>query len=90
MITAQYKATYISSSTISTIAATGTNATLHTVNIPKALTGTATFKDGAASTTYFVLPIGSIGSQRFDSSCPNGLTVKLSVDETIIVTTKTP
>lgn len=86
MIIEQYQQTYISSTTPAVIAASG-NLTLHTVNIPKALSGTATFANAAAG-TYFVLPAASIGSLQFDCSLPSGLTVTLSAAETVIVTTK--
>jgi len=86
MIIQQYQQTYISSTTPAVIAASG-NLTLHTVVVPKALSGTATFANSAA-TTYFVLPAASIGSLQFDCSIPNGLTVTMSAAEKIIVTTK--
>lgn len=88
MTNPQYQNTYISTATTTTIAASG-NITIHTVNCPIALTGTATFQDSAAS-AYFVLPIGSIGSFVLDSICPKGLSVVTSAGDKLIVTTQTP
>lgn len=91
MINPQYQNTYISSQTTTTILGTANNITIHTVNCPIALTGTATFEDIAISpATYFVLPIGSIGSFLFDSICPNGLKIVTSASDKLIVTTQTP
>lgn len=91
MINAQYQNTYIATQTTTTIEAGTKNITIHTINCPIALTGTATFEDVAGSpATYFVLPIGSIGSFRFDSICPNGLKVVTSAADKLIVTTQTP
>lgn len=74
-----------------TIVAGAENVTLYTVTCPIALTGTATFKDTAGSpATYFVLPIGSIGTFRFDAKLPNGMAVTLSANDTVLVTYKTP
>lgn len=88
MVENQYQAKYISTQTTTIIAASG-NISIHTVNCPIALLGTATFQDAAAA-AYFVLPIGSIGSFRFDSSCGNGLSVVTSSADKLIVTTQTP
>lgn len=87
MIQPQYQVTYISTSTTTTIG-TG-NITVHTISCPIALTGTATFTDTAAA-TYFVLPIGTIGSIRLDSVMGNGLKVVTSAGDKILVTTQTP
>jgi hypothetical protein len=84
----QFIPKYISSAATTVIAASG-NVTVHTVICPIALTGTATFQDKAAS-AYFVLPIGSIGSFRFDSMFANGLSVVTSAADKLVVTTQTP
>lgn len=89
MIQPQYVQTYITTATTTTIQASG-NITIHTVNCPIALTGTATFQDTGSPTTYFVLPIGSIGSFKFDSACNKGLAVVTSAADKLIVTTQTP
>lgn len=91
MIQPQYQPTYIATQTTTTIEAAAKNITIHTVNCPIALTGTATFTDIAGSpATYFVLPIGTIGSLRFDSACANGLKVVTSAADKLIITTQTP
>ena len=82
----EYKPTYISSAT-TTHVVTDKKCQLHTVVCPIALTGTATFQDLAAL-AYFVLPIGSIGTLRFDCSLPNGLDVVTSAGDKLIVTTQ--
>lgn len=86
-----FSSTYISSQTTTTIEANARNITIHTVNCPIATTGTVTFQDIAGSpATYFVLPIGSIGSFRLDATYPNGLKVVTSAGDKVIVTTQTP
>lgn len=86
----QYQNTYISTATTTTVAAAG-NITVHTINCPIALIGTATFQDVATSpATYFVLPIGTIGSIRLDSVFANGLKIVTSAGDKLIVTTQTP
>ena len=83
--------TYISSSTTTNIETSAKNITIHTVNCPIATTGTVTFEDIASSpNTYFVLPIGSIGSFILDVSCSNGLKVVTSAGDKVIVTTQQP
>lgn len=88
MIQTQYQPTYISTATTTVIQAAG-NISIHTVNCPIALTGTATFQNASAA-AYFVLPIGSIGSFRLDMVCANGLSVVTSAGDKLIVTTQTP
>lgn len=86
----RYQAAYIATQTTTTVVASG-NSVIHTVNIPIATTGTVTFEDIAVSpNTYFVLPIGSVGSFRFDSSAPNGLKVVTSAADKVIITYKAP
>lgn len=90
MVQNQYQLTYISSATTTTIASAG-NISIHTVTCPIATTGTVTFTDVTGSpVTYFVLPIGSIGSFKLDSICGNGLKVVTSAADKVIVTTQTP
>jgi len=84
----QFQATSIATATTTVIAASG-NITIHTINVPIALTGTATFQNAAAG-AYFVLPIGTVGSFRFDTMCPSGLSVVTSAADRLIVTTQTP
>lgn len=88
MIQPQYQTKYISSAT-TTVVAAAANITIHTINCPIALTGTATFQDAAAA-AYFVLPIGSIGSFRLDTVCANGLSVVTSAADKLIIATQTP
>jgi len=83
------KLTYISSATTTTIQ-TGGNISIHTIVCPIALTGTATFRDTGSPTTYFVLPIGTIGTLFIDSTLPNGLQVVTSAADKLLVTTVTP
>lgn len=91
MIQNQYQPTYIATQTTTTIEGGAKNITIHTVICPIALTGTATFTDIAGSPiTYFVLPIGSIGTLRLDAIYPNGLKVVTSAADKLIVTTQTP
>lgn len=87
MYPSQCKPTYISTSATTYIAGTisaaglATNVVtgLHTVVIPIALVGTAKFRDvKAGGATYFILPIGSIGTLTFDCTLPMGLQVALS------------
>lgn len=80
------KPTYISTQTTTTIY-TGGNVQIHTVICPIALTGTATFQDTGSPTTYFVLPIGSIGCFILDCNFPNGLAVVTSAADKLIVST---
>lgn len=89
MIQNQYQTKYIATATTTTIQSAG-NISIHTVVCPIALTGTATFQDTGSPTTYFVLPIGSIGSFRLDCICANGLAVVTSAADKLIVTTQTP
>ncbi len=90
MVQNQYQLTYISTATTTTIQSAG-NITIHTITCPIATTGTVTFNDVTGSpVTYFVLPIGSIGSFRLDSICANGLKVVTSAADKVIVTTQTP
>lgn len=84
----QYQLTYISTAT-TTVVQAANSTTIHTVNCPIATTGTVTFQDSAAA-AYFVLPIGSIGSFRFDSVCNKGLSVVTSAADKVMVTTQTP
>lgn len=80
------KTSYISTQTTTNIEASAKNILIHTVICPIALTGTATFQDIASSAaTYFVLPIGSIGSLEFESIFPNGLAVVTSAADKLIV-----
>lgn len=88
MINPQYQLKYISTQATTVVQAAG-NVTIHTVNCPIALTGTATFQD-AAATAYFVLPIGSIGSFRLDTICGNGLSVATSAADKLIIATQNP
>lgn len=91
MIQNQYQPTYISTSTTTTIEGASKNISIHTVVCPIALTGTATFEDVTGSpVTYFVLPIGSIGTLRLDAIFPNGLKVVTSASDKLIITTQTP
>lgn len=91
MIQPQYVLTYIAAQTTTTIEGAAKNITIHTVNCPIATTGTVTFEDIAVSpATYFVLPIGSIGSFRLDSVCGNGLKVVTSAGDKVLVTTQQP
>jgi len=86
----QFTPKYIATAT-TTVVVTSGNTILHTVVCPIALTGTATFQSTESSpTTYFVLPIGSIGSFQFDSTFPLGLGVVTSAADKLIVTTQTP
>ena len=86
MITQQYQYSAISTATTAHVS-TAKNLTIHTVTCPKATTGTVTFQDLTGSpVTYFVLPIGSIGSFRLDISIPNGLDVVTSAADSVIVT----
>lgn len=86
----RYQTSYIATQTTTTVIASG-NGEIHTVNCPIALTGTATFTDVAGSpATYFVLPIGSIGSFRLDVSTPNGLKVVTSAADKVITTYRAP
>lgn len=86
-----YQYSALSASGTTTIVAGAENLTLYTVTCPIALTGAVTFKDTAASpATYFVLPIGAIGTFRFDAKLPNGLQITLAADDTVITTYKTP
>lgn len=62
------------------------NVRLYSVVCPKATTGTVTFNDLATSpNTYFVLPIGSIGTFLFRCVLPNGLSVITSAADTVII-----
>ncbi len=91
MIQPQYQLTYIATNTTTTIEAAAKNITIHTVVCPIATTGTVTFTDIAGSpATYFVLPIGSIGTLRFDTIFGNGLKVVTSAADKVMVTTQTP
>lgn len=91
MINPQYQLTAITTQTTTTIVSDSRNVTIHTVNCPKATTGTVTFNDITGSpVTYFVLPIGSIGSFVLDISCGNGLKVVTSAADTVLVTTQIP
>lgn len=90
MITQQYQLSYISTQTTTTVLAAG-NLTVHTVTCPIATTGTVTFEDVAGSpATYFVLPIGSIGSFRLDTLLPNGLKIVTSAADKVITSYQTP
>lgn len=88
MVQNQYQLKYIATATTTVVQAAG-NVSIHTVNCPIALTGTATFQDAAAA-AYFVLPIGSIGSFRLDTVCGNGLSVVTSAADKLILATQTP
>lgn len=80
------KTTYISTQTTTTIVSAAQNVTIHNVICPIATTGTVTFQDIASSAaTYFVLPVGSIGSLEFESDFPNGLAVVTSAADKVIV-----
>lgn len=81
------KSTYIASATTTTIESLNRNIYIHTVTCPIATTGTVTFQDVTTPTTYFVLPIGSIGSFVIDAKYPNGLAVVTSAADKVIVTT---
>lgn len=65
---------------------TGGNVHIHTIVCPKATTGTVTFNDVAGSpATYFVLPIGSIGTFIMDAVYPNGLSVITSAGDNVLI-----
>ena len=84
----QYTPKYISSATTTSIVSSG-NVSIHTINCPIALTGTATFQSTeSVPTVYFVLPIGSIGSFVLDATFPLGLAVVTSAADKLIVTTQ--
>lgn len=80
----QFQASYTATATAQTLQSTG-GIMVHTVSSPIATVGTYTAKDGAGSATYFVLPIGTIGSIVLDAIFPNGLQITQSsaADKTI-------
>ena len=82
----EFNATAISTATTTNIETNSRQIKLHTVICPKATTGTVTFND-KAGTTYFVLPIGSIGTFIFDINLPNGLSIVTSAGDTVIANT---
>jgi len=81
-----YTTTTISTSTTTTVYATG-NFFLHTIVLPKATSGAVTFEDVAGSpVTYFVLPSATVaGTLIFDSIFPNGLKVVTAAADTVII-----
>ncbi len=81
------KTTYIATNTTTTIDSNHSNVNIHTIVCPIALTGTATFQDVGSPTTYFVLPIGTIGTIILDAVFPNGLAVVTSAADKLLVTT---
>lgn len=83
-----YKTTAVATQT-TTLVVAASNVHIHTVVCPKATTGTVTFNDVAGSpNTYFVLPIGSIGTFILDSVFPNGLSVITSAADTVLIQTR--
>lgn len=86
----QYRFKYISTQTTTHVVTGTENLTVHTVICPIATTGTVTFQDTVTPTTYFVLPIGSVGSFRLDIVLPAGLDVVTSAGDKVIVTYQTP
>lgn len=87
----QYQLKYISTSTTTHVVAGLVNTTIHTVVCPIATTGTVAFQSTESSpTTYFVLPVGSIGTLRFDIDVPLGLDVVTSASDKVIITYQTP
>ncbi len=81
------KTTYISSNTTTHIQTGSVAINIHTIACPIATTGTVTFRDTGTPTTYFVLPIGSIGTFILDIVCSNGLDVVTSASDKVIITT---
>ncbi len=81
------KVNYISTNTTTTLQAGAQNIQIHTVCCPIATTGTVTFQDTGSPTTYFVLPIGSIGCFILDIVCSNGLAIVTSAADKVLVTT---
>lgn len=80
------KTTAISSATTTHVATEKRGLFVHTVVCPKATSGTVTFQDLTGTpVTYFVLPIGSIGSFLIDSVFPNGLDVVTSAGDTVLI-----
>ena len=80
------KTTYISTATTThVVAATNTNVFIHTIVCPIATTGTVTFQDLGTPTTYFVLPVGSIGTFIMDATFGNGLDVVTSQADKVII-----
>ncbi len=81
----------ISTQTTTNVLTTANNITLHTVTCPKATTGTITFEDITGSpVTYFVLPVGSIGSFRLDVTLSNGLKVVTAAADTVLISYQLP
>ena len=80
-----YTPVYVSGATTTNVA-TGT-VFIHTIVVPIASAGTLTFRDRASSpVTYFVLPIGSVGSFLLDAVFPNGLAIVTSASDKAIIT----
>lgn len=88
MIQNQYQPTYISSATTTVVQAAGL-LTLHTVVVPVASTGAITFQD-SSGTAYFVLPVGTVGSFRFDATLNKGLSIVTAAADKLVATTQTP
>lgn len=88
MIFSQYQLKAIIGPATTSVVALG-NLTLHTVVCPIATLGATTFRDSSA-VTYFVLPIGSIGTYRLDASLAKGLTVVTADADTVLISYKTP
>lgn len=85
-----YQIGAITTQTTTTVAASG-NVRLHTVNFPKATSGTVTFEDISGSpVVYFTFPIGSIGCMILDGSCPNGLKIVTSAADTCVFAYQVP
>ena len=91
MIQPQYQPTYISTQTTTVIEGSAKNITVHTVNIPIALTGALTFEDITGTpVVYFVFPIGSVGTFLLDVSLSNGLKVVTAAGDKVLITTQQP
>ena len=77
----------ITATTTTSVAVANTqNCIVHTVNSPKASSGTITLQSAGGATTYCTFPIGSIGCFVLDAIFTKGLQIVTSAGDTVITT----
>lgn len=89
MIQNQYQLKVVNAATGTAVVVASGNATIHTVNFPKATSGVSylTAADGTIIVTY---PTGSIGSMRYDAAFPGGVSIGTVAADSVHVTYQAP
>lgn len=88
MVQPKFQPLHITTATTAVMATSG-NVTVHSVNFPKATTGTLTLQSGTGG-SIMVFPIGSIGAMILDAVYPSGLQAVTSAEDSVVITYQIP